>query len=228
MDPIDSMFTDDKDIISINDSTNSISFNASITPRTISILNEKLLLLEDKIIKNTTRVKRKLKNLNNHGKNDKDKDNKDKYTLDDSDDEFVTITVEPKPIKLYITSNGGYVYQVFSAIDTIQSLRVPVHTICKGFVASAGTLLSLAGKKRFITENSYMLIHELRTGSWGKYTHISESFENSKKLMEHIKQYYVKKTKMTIEFLDEQLKKDLTWNAEMCLEHGLVDEIIKF
>ena len=71
-----------------------------------------------------------------------------------------------------------------------------------------------------------MLIHELRAGSWGKFTHLSESFENSKQLMEHIKNYYIKRTKLTAEELEVQLKKDLSWNAEMCLEKGLVDEII--
>ena len=119
-------------------------------------------------------------------------------------------------------------YQVFSAIDTIQGLKVPVHTICKGFVASAATLLSLAGKKRYITENSFMLIHELRMGAWGKFSYMTESIENSKQLMEHIKTYYVNRTKIDIDELEEQLKKDVTWNAETCLEKGLVDEIIMF
>jgi ATP-dependent protease ClpP protease subunit len=106
-------------------------------------------------------------------------------------------------------------------------MTIPVHTICKGIVASAGTLLSLAGNRRFITENSYMLIHELRTGSWGKFSFIKDNFDNYTSLMEHIKNYYVSNTKLTREELDVQLAKDLTWNAETCLEKGLVDEIIK-
>ncbi len=46
--------------------------------------------------------------------------------------------------------------------------------------------------------------------------------------MDHIKSYYIKKTTITSEELEEQLKKDVTWNAEKCLEKGFVDEIIKF
>ena len=68
---------------------------------------------------------------------------------DEKEDIFkgVNIIVVPQPIKLFITTNGGLVYQVFSAMDTIQGLRVPVHTYCQGIVASAGTLtLSVAGK----------------------------------------------------------------------------------
>ena len=58
---------------------------------------------------------------------------------------------------------------------------------------------SLAGKKRFITENSYMLIHEIRSGTWGKFSHMCESVENSKQLMEHIKSYYVKLTQIKLQ-----------------------------
>ena len=206
--------------INVDESTSSIHFNAGINPKTMSQLIDKLLLMEQKILKKQKNLKRKFKELK---KDDKDKD-KD---LEDYEEQF-EIKIEPKPITLYITSNGGYVYQVFSAIDTIRGMKVPVHTVCKGFVASAGTLLSLAGKKRLITESSYMLIHELRAGHWGKFTHLTESLENSKQLMDHIKSYYLNRTKMSSEELDEQLKKDISWNAQMCLEKGLVDEIINY
>jgi len=205
--------TQSEEYITVNESLNEIHFNAPVNAKSISTLINKLRLLEEKVMKKTKVVKRKFSDME-----------------DDKEDlaSMVKVTIEPNPIKLFITSHGGLVYQVFSAIDTIQGLKVPVHTYCQGIVASAGTLLSLAGKRRFITENSYMLIHEIRSGTWGKYTHICESMENSKQLMEHIKEYYIKRTKLTGEELDEQLKKDVTWNAKTCLEKGLVDEIISF
>lgn len=202
-----------EDHISVNESSNEIHFNASINSKSISTLITKLLHMEEQILRKTKTLKRKI---------DKLEEDKDDISS------VIKISVEPQPIKLFITSHGGLVYQVFSAIDTIQGLKVPVHTYCQGIVASAGTLLSLAGKRRFITENSYMLIHEIRAGTWGKFTHMCESMENSKQLMDHIKEYYVKRTKLTAEELDEQLKKDVTWNAKTCLEKGLVDEIIEF
>ena len=71
-----------------------------------------------------------------------------------------------------------------------------------------------------------MLIHEIRSGYWGKFTSMTESYENSSQLMDHIKRMYTTKTKLTEDELDEQLKKDISWSATMCLEKGLVDEII--
>lgn len=214
-------FSDGSDTINIDEQTNSIYFNAGITSRTMSELTQKLLSMEQNILRRQKTLKRKISEAK---KTDKDKLD---YLYEDYDEQF-EIKVEPKPINLYITSNGGLVYQVLGAIDTIRGMKVPVNTICKGFVASAGTLLSLAGKRRFITENSYMLIHELRAGHWGKFTHLSESHDNSKQLMEHIKNWYLSRTKITAEELEEQLKKDVSWNSTMCLEKGLVDEIIKY
>jgi ATP-dependent Clp endopeptidase proteolytic subunit ClpP len=207
---MDTLFTEKEELIYIIEESNEIHFNASITPKTISLLITKLLSLQKTLLKKEHSLKRKFDDI-----------------VQTTDKDLIKIKMKIEPIKLFITSNGGYIYQAFSAIDTIQHMKVPVHTICKGYVASTGTLLSLAGKKRFITENSYMLIHELRSGSWGKFSHQVDNFENSSNLMEHIKQYYIKNTKITKEELDEQLKKDQDWNAEKCLEKGLVDEIIK-
>lgn len=202
--------TESNDVINVIEETNTIYFNAGINPKTMSILIDHLIKFERKILKKQKSVKRKINS----------------ETESDEYSEMFDVKIEPKPIELYITSNGGNVYQVFGAIDTIKNLKIPVHTICRGFVASAGTLLSLAGKKRFITSNSYMLIHELRSGHWGKFTYLTESFENSKQLMDHIKNYYLEKTKITEEELEIQLKKDVCWNAQVCLDKGLVDEII--
>lgn len=207
---IKSCSSNDDTHISVDEKSNEIHFNAGITSKSISTLISKLKDLEDKILKKTKKLKRKFSDF------------------EDADEDSVKVTIEPQPIKLFITSNGGLVYQVFTAIDTIFNMKVPVHTYCQGLVASAGTLLSLAGKKRFITENSYMLIHEIRSGTWGKFSHMCESVENSKQLMEHIKSYYVKRTKITAEEIEEQLKKDVIWNAKTCLEKGLVDEIVEF
>jgi len=203
-----------QETIQVNERNHTIHFNAGIDARTMSILMEKLLNLEEKILKKQKDFKEKIKEFKI-------------ANVDDFEDGF-ELKIKPKPIMLYITSNGGHVYQVFGAIDTIKSMKIPVHTVCKGFVASAATLLSLAGAKRYITESSYMLIHELRAGSWGKYTHLSESLDNSKQLMDHIKSFYLTHTNMTAKELKKQLKKDLSWNAQMCLEKGLVDEIIQY
>jgi ATP-dependent protease ClpP protease subunit len=89
-----------------------------------------------------------------------------------------TLNIEKQPIYLHITTDGGVIYSAFSIIDCIKSLSVSVYTIVDGFVASAGTLISLSGEKRYMCENAYMLIHELRGGVWGKMSEIDEEYTN--------------------------------------------------
>ena len=70
----------------------------------------------------------------------------------------LTLGIEKQPIYLHLTTNGGIIYSAMSIIDCIKSLSVPVYTVIDGYVASAGTLISLAGEKRYMFENSYMLM----------------------------------------------------------------------
>jgi ATP-dependent protease ClpP protease subunit len=139
----------------------------------------------------------------------------------------VTLSSDIKPIYLHLTTEGGEIYAAMSIIDCIKSITIPVYTVIDGFVASAGTLISLAGEKRFICKNAYMLIHELRSGFWGKMTSIDEEYSNLKKLMIHITQIYIENTKISKKEIENILKKDISWNAKECISKGLVSEYYK-
>lgn len=129
------------------------------------------------------------------------------------------------PIYLFITTEGGEVYAVLRAIDCIKQLTSPVYTIIDGLVASAGTLLSIVGKKRFIQPSGYMLIHQLRSNVWGKMKDIEDEVENLKKLMIYIVNLYSKKTNISSDQLEKMLKSECILDAEECIKNGLVDEI---
>jgi len=137
----------------------------------------------------------------------------------------VNVLVEPKPIILVLTTNGGLVHAAFSVVDTIESMKVPVNTVVSGYVASAGTLISLAGNKRFMTPNSFMMCHEIRSGFWGRYSDVRVEHENITKLMAHIIEYYCTKTKITKERMADMLRTDNDLNAKECLDIGLIDKI---
>ena len=68
------------------------------------------------------------------------------------------------PLRLHINSYGGSLLDCFSTVDYIRNSKVPVHTIVEGSAASAATIISVVGHKRFIHKHSYMLIHQLSTG----------------------------------------------------------------
>ena len=133
---------------------------------------------------------------------------------------------QPPTLRIFINSGGGSVVSGISSMDTILRAKVPVHTYVDGFCASAATFLSVVGSRRFMSRNSYMLIHQLSTQFWGKYSEFEDEKKNLDLMMITIKNIYKKYTKVPLKELNTILKHDLLWDAEMCLEYGLIDEII--
>ena len=134
---------------------------------------------------------------------------------------------EPPPIKLHINSYGGSVFAGFSTVDVILNCKTPVHTYIDGSAASAATLISVVGDKRFIYEHSHMLIHQLSSAMWGKFEDFKDEMENLDLLMTKIKKIYKEKTSMSTRQITEILKRDKWFDAEKCVELGLVDEIVE-
>ena len=87
--------------------------------------------------------------------------------------------------------------------------------------------MSIAGAKRFMYKNSFMLIHQISSLMvHGTHEQFKDEFENQQKLMEKIRDLYINKTNMTADTIDELLVHDLWLDADQCLEHGLVDKIL--
>ena len=136
-------------------------------------------------------------------------------------------SAEPNPIILRINSNGGTITSAFQVIDKMKSSKLPVHTIVEGCAASAATLISICGTKRFITKRAYMLIHQLSSGVIGKHAEIEDELKNCNLMMDDIKKLYKNHTKMSKSTMKKFLLRDLLWKSGECLKHGLVDEIIE-
>ena len=137
-----------------------------------------------------------------------------------------TLDIDAPPIKMLINSGGGSITAGISSMDTILRCKVPVETYVDGFCASAATFLSVVGDGRYMSRNSYMLIHQLSSNFWGKYSEFEDEKQNLDLMMKTIKNVYKKYTKLPMKKLDEILKHDLMWDAETCLGYGLIDEIV--
>jgi ATP-dependent Clp endopeptidase proteolytic subunit ClpP len=139
--------------------------------------------------------------------------------------QFIYNLPEPPPIEIHFCSDGGDVFAAMSIVDKLANSLVPIHTYCEGVVASATTLLSVVGKKRFITPRSCMLIHQVSSGLWGNYMEFKDEIKNLELVMSLIRGVYLKHTKYTSDELDKILSHDLYLSSEECLKMGLVDEI---
>ena len=145
-------------------------------------------------------------------------------------EEYCVITslrlrIDVIPIYLHIYSNGGYIHAAFSTIDVIISSKVPVYSVIEGATASAGTLISIVCKKRYIRPTAYMLIHQLTSEIWGKMDAIIDEYKNLTQLMKKITDIYTEYSSLTPKKLDKLLKHDLWLDAKKSIKYGLADEL---
>lgn len=153
-----------------------------------------------------------------------------KTKLEELDTHLQTIAIhykiEAPPIHLHIQSYGGSLLHTFYIMDVIKLLKTPVYTYIDGFAASAATLMSVCGKRRFMTESSVMLVHQLSSGASGKFEEIKNEYSNLVEFMEIIKKTYLNHGNISSQHLDDLLKQDLWLNSAKSLEYGFIDEII--
>ena len=73
-----------------------------------------------------------------------------------------------------------------------------------------------------------MLIHEIRSGVWGKYSECQDDMDNNNILMDNIKRFINERCNnpKLAKKLNKVLKHDHLWNAEKCLKYNLVDKIV--
>jgi len=148
-------------------------------------------------------------------------------SLDNSSKMFsINFGIDPPPINLHIQSEGGSLMNAFYVIDVINNLDTPVYTYVDGYVASASSLISVMGKKRYMTQNSFIMIHQLSSSlAEGKFDDLDDNMDNLNKFMDTIINIYLQKTKISSNDLKNILEHDLWMNSKECLEYGLVDEI---
>ena len=137
----------------------------------------------------------------------------------------ITYDIDPPPINLYINSEGGCLYSTLSVIDIISTNIVHINTIISGVCMSAATLIFLSGHTRYMMENSYMLIHNISSGFWGKMHEFEDEMKNLNELTKKLKSIYTKNSNISKTQLDKILKTDVLITSQQCLKYGLVDEI---
>jgi ATP-dependent protease ClpP protease subunit len=133
--------------------------------------------------------------------------------------------IKPHDIFIHITTEGGDLIYGFLAYDVIRQSKIPINTVIEGHSCSAGTIISLAGKKRYASENSFMLIHQLSTNCGGNFEQLKDHHENNKLIMERIKKIYLSNTFMKKGELETLLKRDIYLDVKTCIKKGIVDDI---
>lgn len=133
-------------------------------------------------------------------------------------------------IILIIDSQGGSLNSYLAIYDAMTKLiHCDVATVCLGQAMSAGQMLLMSGTKgkRFITENSKVLVHQLSSGTVGKLSEMEKHLSYAQELGKIMKELIVKHTKITKKELDVMMRSDTFLDANEALKFGIVDHIIK-
>ncbi len=129
-------------------------------------------------------------------------------------------------INIFIHSPGGDVYAGLSAMDKIAANKKKIETIADGFTASAATFILIGGHSRKMYKNCDLLIHQISTGTGGKYTELVDDMENNTRLMGKIKNIYETKTNIPEKKLKKLFEKEIVLDSELCNNWGIINEII--
>ncbi len=134
-----------------------------------------------------------------------------------------------KPIKLYLNTPGGSVYDGLAIIDTINFIEPDVETIGIGLQASMGAMLLSSGTKgkRYILPNSRVMIHQPSSGTEGKITDQEIALKEGIYLKKRLAEIFAKNTGKDFKQVEKDMDRDNWMSAEEALKYGIVDKVIK-
>lgn len=118
---------------------------------------------------------------------------------------------ERKPIKLFINSFGGSVYDGLSLVDIIKQSKTPIHTISIGSSMSMGFWIYLAGHQRFVGEHSTLMFHDISGWTWDKSEGIKQELNEMLRLQKIICNEITSTSLVKQESLDDYITRKAEW-----------------
>lgn len=136
-----------------------------------------------------------------------------------------------KDIRIYIDSPGGSVDAGWGIVDTMNSIKCDVETICVGMAASMGAVLLAAGTKgkRYCTEHSRVMIHQPMGGmpSGSQASDMKIATEQILETRAEINEFLAEMTGQPLDVIARDTERDFYMRSQKALEYGIIDGIIK-
>lgn len=132
-----------------------------------------------------------------------------------------------KPITMFIQSPGGEVNAGWAIIDTMKSLKCPVHTIAMGMTASMAVTIFLNGMKgeRTVYEHTELLVHQPSGGCKGQISDMEINVKHGIKMKERLAKEYSELTGIELNKMIEMMDRDTILDAKEAKKLGFADKI---
>ncbi len=134
---------------------------------------------------------------------------------------------ERKPIKIFISSNGGLLDETMSLVKLIGISKTPVYTIDACYAYSAASLILISGHKRYAMPGTKCLFHSGSGGASGTFEQVQAATEDYKKMVEQMQDYIMSRTNIEKKLFNKKKAQDWYLDVNEMLERGVVDEIVE-
>jgi ATP-dependent Clp protease protease subunit len=141
---------------------------------------------------------------------------------------FLESVDKEKEIYLYINSPGGSVTSGMALYDVMNYIKPDVVTIGMGLCASMGSFLLSSGTKgkRYVLENTKIMIHQPLGGVQGQATDVMIVAEEIIKIKKKLNQLLSKNTNQPLEKIANDVERDYYMTSIEALNYGLIDKIL--
>lgn len=135
-------------------------------------------------------------------------------------------------VSIILSCEGGDVYSGLAIYDAIRNMKSDVYIFAYGEVSSMATVIFQAADHRYISKNSFLMIHEGSGHDAAGSEKSREAWRKIDKILEDAcNQIYWDKVKQKKKCVKKNLinqwRDDTIYTAKEALEWGLVDEIIE-
>jgi ATP-dependent Clp protease protease subunit len=137
-----------------------------------------------------------------------------------------------RPIFIFLSTPGGDVDAALALYDTIKGLvgnGVEIYTVAVGECFSAGTIVLQAGLKRFITPNTYLMIHEISAWNLGKVSEQLETAHYLKEYQDRVFKILAERSKLGFRAIKRRCLRRNWWlPPEDVLKYGFADATLDY
>ena len=133
---------------------------------------------------------------------------------------------ERVPIRLMIFSYGGSLDVCNAIRDTIKASITPIYGYNIGQADSAAGVIFISCHKRFMFENSQILIHKGSGSFNGNYAEVVAQIMNYQSQIDNLAKFYMSRSSIPQDVFNEYYGDEWYVNAEEAIEWKLADCII--
>lgn len=130
-------------------------------------------------------------------------------------------------IHLFIHSPGGDMSSGFALIDTILNCHCDVYTYAMGEICSMASAIFVAGKKRFIAQHSYVMLHPCSVGTDDRVEFAKSRIKNAEASEKMYDEFFLNRTGMRKKTYMQSKYKELWLTSTETVKYGIATEILK-